>query len=280
MRGRLTWQGSAADGSHWATIHPYQQVVNSGALLVFAWITFLYACAGFVFGYLPFFLLDGFIPLQGAAAMLAAFGSLAMSAAMASHLVQRHWSAASAGRCSHWRRQAWWLAGICYALATLALIVTVAGEIETLHRPRALHPDADWMLSPLPWIWSHALPLARQRTVNLFFVSGLVLVVLLLLFMKLNWSRLVLACLALLLCVVGAYFLGDGALGYAASRGLAPVGLPESVREWRSNPGLYNAWLWLAWWGGASALALGVLLLSACVLLPAHVMARIDFSRR
>jgi hypothetical protein len=278
--GRFVWQGKAADGSHWASIHPHQQLLNSGVLLLFSWITYLYAMAGFVFGYLPFFVGAGFVPLQGLPAILVALGSLAMALAMATHLLQRHWSGASASGCQRLRSQAWWAAGISMSLAMLALILGIAGEFHALLRPRALHPDADWMLSPLPWAWSHVLPLARVRTVNYFLGTGVTVIVFMLLFMKLNWSRLALILLALLLCLAGGYFLGDAALGYAASRGVAPVGLPESVREWRGNPGLYNAWLWLAWWGGLSSLTLGVLLLSGCILLPAHVMDKIDFSRR
>jgi hypothetical protein len=275
MRGRPVWQARAADG-HWAALLPQQQLLNSGALAVFTWLLLLYAMSGLVFGYLPFFLLAGFVPLQGVPAVLASIASLGMSAAMGTHLVQRHWSTANAQRCASIRRQAWYFAGICMALGVCALMLAMLGDVHVLNRRVALHPEADWMLSPLPWLWPHVLPLARERVVTGMLVVGLLLVVLMMGFMKLNWVRPAFICFGIVLCLAGAYFLGDSALGYAGSRGVAPIAMPVAVGEWRADPGLFNAGLWLAWWGGACTLVFGVLMLAACLILPAQVVDSID----
>jgi hypothetical protein len=277
--GRVVWRSRAAAGSPWYTAHPEQQLVNSGFLLVCAWVTFLYGVSGLVFGYLPVFVLDGFLPLQGVPAVFVAAGSIAMGTAMGSHVVQRHWSTASAQSCAAIRRRAWKLAGGSLALGIALMFLVLFGNLHALARPVAVQPDAEWMLAPLPWAWPHALPLARQKVSTFLMVAGFAAGLAMLLFIKLQWTRLAFICMALVLLAAGAYFVGDSAYGYAATRSLAGIRDLEEAAAWRANPGLANAWLWLAWWGGATALAAGVLMLTASLRLPQDVVDRIELRR-
>ncbi|UUZ69506.1 hypothetical protein LP416_08555 [Polaromonas sp. P2-4] len=78
MMGRLVAFSASVDPkSTWANLHPHQRFFNSCFLGAVTVAMIAYALAGVVFGYLPVFLLEGFVTLHGVPAVLAAAGTSA-----------------------------------------------------------------------------------------------------------------------------------------------------------------------------------------------------------
>jgi hypothetical protein len=266
----------AASRSHFADIRPEQRLLSSTALAVMSFVLWLYALSGLMFGYLPVFVLDRFLTLQGVPAVLGAVGSAALGFGWSIHLFERHWSTASAERCAALRRTAYQFSGLAWAVAACVLFVMVALDIHALGRPIGLAPRAEWMLAPLPSLWRFAVAFSRDAVEVRLFVVGTASVLGMLLFQKgLPWPRGMMACIGLLLWTVGLLFVGHGAFQYAAARGLGGLILTEVRQAWSSDPGLHNAWTWLAWWGGLCCLAAGTLVLYASLILPRETLAKI-----
>ncbi|UUZ69505.1 hypothetical protein LP416_08550 [Polaromonas sp. P2-4] len=145
--------------------------------------------------------------------------------------------------------------------------------MQFLETPIGLAPDADWMLSPLPWAWQHLLPLAADKVVGRLFLVGGVSVATALLFIKgIRWPKAAAMFLGLTACMVGAYFLGDASYQYVAARSIASVASSDLAQELRANSGRYNAWTFVCWWGGLAALALGVLMMAVALLVPGKAL--------
>ena len=224
----------------------------------------VYALSGAVFGYLPFFLPDGFALLQGTAAWLGSAGTAALALGWATHLVRR-WSSVSPDACTTLRH-------ICYVgMATcwcLSVIAEVFGVPPTL-RWGGLAPACEWLFAPLPWAWRELLALASPKvTEKLFFFGGVALAFALLFVKGTKWPRGGLFSIGAAACIAGFYFLGDAALDYGAARGL-PGASPDYAKELNTNPGRYNAWNFLSWLGALACLAYGVLRISMSLVIHA-----------
>jgi hypothetical protein len=250
---------SAASGPHeaWTAAGAKERFFNSTALAVTVAVMLVYALSGAVFGYLPFFLPDGFALLQGTAAWLGAAGIAALALGWATHLVQR-WSSASPDACTTLRH-------ICYVgMATcwcLSIIAEVFGVPSTL-RWSGLAPAREWLFAPLPWVWRELLALASPKaTEKLFFFGGVALVFALLFVKGTKWPRGGLFCMGAAACLAGFYFLGDAAFDYGAARGLPGVSA-SYAGELKANPGHYNAWNFLSWLGALACLAHGAIMIS------------------
>jgi hypothetical protein len=273
MAGRFVSVARAAEGSHFGQLHPEQRFVNSAGLAALVLLLALYALCGWVFGVLPVFVLDGFLPLQGVPAVAGAVGSAALAFAWGTHLAQRHWSGASAKACEGMRQAAYWISGAGWALAAVSVVVVIVADLHFLARPLGLAPKAEWMLAPLPWVWPRAVVFARDAFVVRLIVAGAIFVVLFLLFHKLAWTRCKMVFLGLVLWTAGLYFIGDGAYLYAAARALGGLRLPPLEQALQADPGLHNAWTWLAWWGGWTSVAFGTLVLAGALFLPRSTLS-------
>jgi hypothetical protein len=259
MKGRLVWAAPAAADSGWWRIGFERRLL--GSLLVAGFGTFLvlYGLSGICFGYLPLFVGTWFVPAQGVPALLVSIGALSMGVAMATHLVQRHWSTASKPGCEFVRREAWMFAGLLVGLGFAAWALVIAGDVHALDRPMGVQPHADWVLAPLPWLWRLTLPLARESVQDLLFLGGLCCAGAGLLLSLLGLMRVSLICFCVLAGIIGAYLLGDSSYGYGASRGLTGIAEPAMRAEWAANPGLFNSGLWFTWWSGSILLAVGAI---------------------
>ena len=224
--GRFVGISRAAANSHFGLLHPEQRFVNSAGLAALVLLLALYALCGLVFGVLPVFVLEGFMPMQGVLAVAGAVGSAALAFGWGTHLVQRHWSTASTHRSEALRQASYWISGAGLALAAVSVVAVLVADLHFLARPLGLAPKAEWMLAPLPWLWPPAVVFARDAFVIRLIVAGAIFVVLFLLFHKLGWTRCKMVFLGLVLWTAGLYFIGDGAYLYAAARALGGLRVP------------------------------------------------------
>lgn len=233
-----------------------------------ALVLLAYGVSGFVFGYLHFFMPGGFALLSGVPALAVSVGSMALAAGWGSHVVQRHWSTANAKRCKRVRTLSYRLCGALWGAALLAIVVGPAS------RPVALAPDADWFLAPLPWVWRLFLGFAADRMVGKLLAVGVVSLMLAFLFIKTSGVRIAIVCIGIVLCCLGAYFLGDAAYQYASGRGLLKnaLGVAELAGDRARNPGSFNAWTFVCWWGGWTAVAFGSLAIAGGFFIPARLL--------
>ncbi|CAN7438173.1 hypothetical protein [Polaromonas sp. LjRoot131] len=137
-----------------------QQFFHSTGLGVAVAILLAYALSGVLFGYLPVFVLDDFAMLRGTAAWLGSAGTTLLALGWATHLVQRHWSSASAAACTTFRQ-------VCYVAVATCVCVIVLTEVSggALSRLRwsGLAPASEWLFAPLPWVWQQLLRWDRPK---------------------------------------------------------------------------------------------------------------------
>ena len=252
--------------SAWAQVTEDQRFLNSCGLGAFATVLIVYSIAGVVFGYLPFFLGSEFAMLQGVPALLTAAGCFALGAAWGSHVMQRHWSTASAQGCEAFRGTCYMVWGVCWVGAVLTVFLATIGNVS-LHRPLAIDPNAEWLLAPLPWAWKHGVQFASDRFAMRLFIVGFLALMVALLLLKI-WPRLTFLSMGVIAFAVGAYFIGDASYLYAAARGLSSIVSPELAMQFKANPGLHNAWTFVCLWLGAAALFFGTLLTAGGLFLP------------
>lgn len=266
--GQWVALSAAADPkAAWTKAGAEQRFFNSTGLGVTVAVLLAYALSGVLFGYLPVFVLEGFALLQGTAAWVGAAGSAALALGWAAHLVQRHWSRASAAACTTFRH-------ICYVAVATCVCVVVLAEVSggALARLRwsGLAPASEWLLAPLPWLWRELLPLGSDKVTGKFFFAGGTALALSLFFIKaIQWPKGAIFFLGAAACIAGFYFLGDAALDYGAARGLQGAS-PDYAKELNTNPGRYNAWNFLSWLGALACLAYGVLMVSISLAVPAR----------
>jgi len=223
-----------------------------------------------VYGYLHFFVLEGFVPLSGLPAMAVSLGCTALALGWATHLWQRHWSSAGAAGCKRLRVTAYW-AWACMWMT--GLVVELLGSSPNRHSAAlAIAPDADWFLAPLPWLWPHFLGFAADRVVGRLFVIALCCGLLGALCLKLRWNKLATALFGAVVCMLGAYFLGDASYQYAAARKLQGLAVAELSQSLAANPGRYNGWTFVCWWGGWAFIAMGTLAIAAGLFIPAQIL--------
>jgi hypothetical protein len=261
--GQWVALSTAADPkAAWTTSSAEQRFFNSTGLGVTVAVMLAYALSGVVFGYLPLFVLEGFVMLQGAAAWLGAVGTTLLALGWATHLVQRHWSSASAPACKTFRH-------VCYVAVATCMCLIVLAELPGRLRWSGLAPASEWLFAPLPWIWQHLLPLGSPKVTGKLFLAGGVSLALVFFFLKIEWRRAFIFFLGVVACIAGFYFLGDAALDYSAARGL-PGASPDYAKELKTNPGRYNAWNFLSWLGALACLAYGVLMVSISLVIQAR----------
>jgi len=265
--GQWVALSTAADPkAAWTKSSAEQRFFNSTGLGVTVAVMLAYALSGVVFGYLPVFVLEGFAMLRGAAAWLGAVGTTLLALGWATHLVQRHWSSASAAACKTFRH-------VCYVAVATCLCLIVLAEVSggALSRLRwsGLAPTSEWLFAPLPWIWQQLLPLGSPKVTGKLFFAGGVSLALVFFFLKIEWRRAFIFFLGVVACIAGFYFLGDAALDYSAARGL-PGASPDYAKELKTNPGHYNAWNFLSWLGALACLAYGVLMVSTSLVIHEH----------
>ncbi|SFU92247.1 hypothetical protein SAMN05216350_108130 [Polaromonas sp. YR568] len=267
--GQWVAKSAAADpGAAWTNTSAEQQFFNSVLLGVTVAVLLAYALSTVVFGYVPVLLPDGFVTLQGIPARIMATGSLALAMGWGSHLVQRHWSGASAVNCSSFRRWCYIATILCWGA------VLPAGELNLATSPRwaGLAPSSEALFWPLPRVWRELLPLGSSRVTGSLFPAGAAAFALALLFVKvIKWPRGFLFCVGVTFCVVGFYFLGEAAFEYGAARGLQGV-MPDFPREWKANPGHYNAWNFLSWLTALTSLAYGAVFMSCSFIIQADAL--------
>lgn len=262
--------GSAA----WSRLHPAQKLIQSCLLGVVAAVLGAYGLSGFVYGYLHFFVLEGFAQLHGGSALALSAGSLAWACGLATHLVQRHWRGASVPWCAWVRKRAFWSGAVLWA-AALLIEVLVGLRLGRAGQPVAIAPDAQWFLAPLPWVWRAFIGFAADRVVGRLIVVGLASLLLgCLCLQKAAFARAGMVGLGLASGCLGAYFLGDAAYQYASGRGLLKnvLGVAELGKELARNPGSYNAWTFVCWWGGWAFIAMGSLAVAAGLLMPGRLL--------
>jgi hypothetical protein len=265
--GRWVALSAAADPkAAWTNASAEQRFFNSTGLGVTVAVMVAYALSGVVFGYLPVFVLEGFAMLQGVAAWMGAAGTTLLALGWATHLVQRHWSSASAAACTTFRQVCYVAVATCVCLVVLA---EVSGSALSRLRWSGLAPASEWLLAPLPWIWQQLLPLGLPKVTGRLFLAGGASLALAFLFLKIEWRRAFMVFLGAAACIAGFYFLGDAALDYSAARGL-PGAAPDYAKELKTNPGRYNAWNFLSWLGALACLAYGVLMVSMSLVIHAH----------
>ncbi|WP_231402440.1 hypothetical protein [Caenimonas aquaedulcis] len=278
--GRFVAISSAIpQGSHFRSLLPDQRFLNSCGLATFCCVLAAYSVAGILYGQLPFFVLSGFIDLDGIAALLASLGSGAWAAGAASHLWQRHWSGAQTDNCVAFRRACY---RVCWITWALAVVVIVLGFWEVFHlrRPWGVSPSSEWPLAPLPWVWHYGLRFASNGYVVRLLVLGAGAITLFLLLARLRvLPRVIFALMAAVLALAGSYFIGDASYWYAAARDMGPVSDPDLRAALAANPGLYNAHTFVRLWSGLLALSVSALLLAGAIFLPAQVVANIDWGR-
>jgi hypothetical protein len=255
--------------------HPYQQLFRCCLLALLGFLSVLHGLAGLTFGYLPFFVLFGYIPLQGVPAVAASLGSIALGVAFATYPPERY--AARATWAATLRRRSYLAWAVAWLVAVLATAAMVAFDWYWLGRPAPVAPRAEWPMWPLPWVWPQAVGFARDGVVNRLIVFGVSTLFAMLLFMKLQWPRPAFICMGLIAAAFGGYFIGDGAWLYASARGLGGLLDGEHVEALRNTPGLHNAWTVVAWWTGVAAILFGGLFGALAVLLPREVVDRIEF---
>ena len=268
----LVQASAAAARSDWAKLPPAQRMVNSCMLAVAVFVMAFYAIAGLVFGYLHFFVLEGFVLVGGLPALGVALGSGALALGWSSHLWQRHSSSASANRCEGLR----WSAYVVWALAwVMALVVGLASSAP----PSAwgMAPNAEWMLAPLPWLWRFFLGFASDRVVLRLVLIGIGALLVGVMFAKLKvWPRGAFLGMGIAVCMLGAFLLGDASYQYAAARKLGGLAANELVQGLVTKPGAYNAWTFLCWWTGWATVALGSLLCAGGLFFPLEAFKRLQ----
>jgi hypothetical protein len=267
--GQWVAKSAAVDpGAAWTNTSAEQQFFNSTALGVAVAVVLAHALSGVVFGYLPVFVVEGFVTLQGVSARIMAAGSLALALGWSSHLVQRHLSSASSVNCSWFRRWCYIVTSVCWA----AVLPIEALSLSPSPRWAGLAPASEALFWPLPWVWRDLLPLGSNRVAGRLLPAGAVAFALCLLFLKgIKWPRGFLLCLGAAACVAGFYFLGEAAFEYGAARGLQGA-TPDYARELKVNPGHYNAWNFLSWLAASACLAYGVLLTAAAFVIRADAL--------
>jgi hypothetical protein len=248
----------------WTKASAKQRFFNSTGLGVTVAVLLAYALSGVVFGYLPVFLLEDFAMLQGPAAWAGAAATTALALGWTAHLVQRHWSGASAAACTAFRYLCYVAAGICVCVTVLA---GVAGGALAGLRWSGLAPASEWLFAPLPWVWRELIPLGSYKvTGKLMFAGGAALALAFFFLKAIEMPRVFIFFLGAAACTAGFYFLGDAALDYSAARGL-PGASADYAKELNTNPGRYNAWNFLSWLGALACLAYGVLMVSMALII-------------
>ncbi|MBI5277480.1 MAG: hypothetical protein HY854_13575 [Burkholderiales bacterium] len=250
---------------------PTQRFLNTAALACLATCLAGYAMAGIVFGFLPFFVLEGFAELSGIPALFVSLGcaALALVLANAALLMHRYGLSATAEQGRGFRRLCAIAGAVCWAIALLAEF----GGPPSVVRPIGLAPRAEWLLAPLPWVWRAFLHLGDDRMLaRLLIPAFLAFLLALLLQKKLPLPRVALGLYGLVFSLVAMPFLGNASYSYAAARNLGGLGSPERMAELQQVPGLYNAWTFCAWWAGMTGLFLSAVVIAASFLLPPHAM--------
>ncbi|SDN92321.1 hypothetical protein [Polaromonas sp. JS666] len=272
--GRWVAISPGADPS-WSEIGAVWRFYNSVVLGLTATVVVSYAVSGLVFGHLPVFVMTGFFMLHGMPAWLAAAGTLVLAMAWANQLVQWHWSQASADFCRRFRMMCY----VAWATAWSVAVVVTVFDAKPWGRWDGLAPTAEWFFAPLPWLWRDLLPLASPHVTSKLYVAGAAAFGLFVVFLKSTWwPRGFPFFLGVAVCVAGLYFLGEAAFDYGAARGLAGASV-NFPNELNANPGRYNAWNFLSWWGAVTSMAYGTVLVScAFVLGPHDLKARTDRS--
>jgi hypothetical protein len=265
--GRWVALSAAADPkAAWTTAGAEQRFFNSTGLGITVAVLLAYALSGAVFGYLPFFLPDGFAILDGTSAWFGAAGTTALALGWAAHLAQRHWSDASRAACTTFRYT-------CYIAVATCACLTVIAEVfgmPPMLRWSGLAPASEWLFAPLPWVWRELLPLGSPKvTGKLFFAGGVALAIAFFFVKGVKWSKGFTFCFGVAACIAGFYFLGEAALDYGAARGLAGASA-DYAKELKTNPGRYNAWNFLPWLGALACLAYGTVMVSISIAIPAR----------
>lgn len=260
--GRLVASSPAVPaGVRWAALDADRKLINSGMLLFGVVMVSAYALAGVLYGVLPFVVGEGIVEFEGIPLLFVALGCLALAGAGATHLVQRHWSTASRAWCEHLRTLchcAWggtWLAAFAAAL--------VPGW-PALHRRLALAPEAEWLLAPVPWVWSFFVHLASDAIAPRLMLFALVAMGLAYLAgRKLGLPRVSLFLGGLGFSAGSAIALGGACHHYASVRGVSgPLASPERIAAFVDDPGAHNAWTFCLWWAGSGAFLFGAMMLA------------------
>jgi hypothetical protein len=262
--GQWVARSAAADPkAAWTKASAKQRFFNSTGLGVTVAVLLAYALSGMVFGCLPVFMLEDFAMLQGATAWAGAAASTALALGWAAHLVQRHWSSASASACATFR-------GLCYVAAATGLCVVIVVEVfgaPSMPRWSGLAPASEWLFAPLPLVWRELLPLGSPKLTGKLVFTGCAALALAFFFLKaIEMPRVFIFFLGAAACTAGFYFLGEAALDYSAARGL-PGASADYAKALSSNPGRYNAWNFLPWLGALACLAYGVLMVSMALVI-------------
>jgi hypothetical protein len=257
---------SPAANTAWTETSAVWRFYHSLILGLTVAVMVFYALSGVVFGHLPVFVFEGFFMLHGMPAWLVAGGTLVLAMAGVGHLVQCHWSRASADFCRHFRMT-------CYVVAITAWSVAVV-VITFGAKPwgywDGVAPTAEWFFAPLSWVWRDLLPLASPQVTGKLYIVGAVAVGLFIAFLESTWWRRgFLFFLGVTACTIGFYLLGEASFDYGAARGLAGVSA-DFPKELKANPGRYNAWNFLSWWGAVVSMAYGAVFMSSTFILGPH----------
>jgi hypothetical protein len=238
---------------------PAIRAVQHVGLAVIVFIMLAYSASGLIFGYLPFFLVH-FVVLTGVPAVLSSLGCAALALALATHLPLR----IQAPGLERFRIHAYWAMATFWCLAVATGILAAGGKV-VYSSPRPIAEDADWMLMPLPLLWRHFLPLGSDKATAWLFWAGVLVMIIGVLFSGL-WVRVFLCATGMVMAMFGATLLGDASYQFAAARGLEGIFAPSLAADLRREPGHYNAWTFLYWWGGCGFVVFGVLVMALALL--------------
>ncbi|MGJ7546479.1 hypothetical protein [Variovorax sp. LT1R16] len=259
-----------------------------------------YGSAGLLYGHLALLTPGGFIDMPGACAWLTATASLALAVAVIDVLVagDRPGPSAPPPRSTTTTittTHTIWLApgrplrqvalrtalppvppppaptrrlrAAGFIVAAIACASALVGRgllalgLDAFARPViALAPRAEWLLWPLPSVWSWLLPFARDD-----FVLGLVVIGIGLFFFTqfLAWRKVRHAWLPLALIVplfVALAHLGSAAYDFAAARRLGGLRDADLVFALAGDPGRHNAYTFLSLWVAIGCASVGLLI--------------------
>jgi hypothetical protein len=236
-----------------------QRVIQSCMLASLVCVMAWYAIAAVVHSSASIFLFEGFMAVDGVAAIAYGISILLLAAGYALHVHERHWSSYKADQYRELRRTAYWTAAVFFGLAILVFLLSFK-ELPELQRV-AIAPQASWPLWPTAASWRVFLFFSQTHLFHTILISGAVSFAVALLCMKLTWIRLGFVGYAAGSLSIAAYFLGDASYQYAVTRKLAQLQNPDFMAHYLQQPAQANAWISVCQSLGWGALAIGLLFL-------------------
>ena len=236
-----------------------QRVIQSCMLASVLCVMVWYAIAAIVHGSASVFIVEGFMTINGLAAITYGISVLLLAAGYALHVHERHWPRYKPDQYRQLRRTAYWTAAVFLCLALLVFLLSFKAMPEL---QRALiAPQASWPLWPTAASWRVFLYFSQTHLFHTILITGVVSFAVAIVFMKLTWIRFSFVGYAAGTLSFAAYFLGDASYQYAVTRKLAQLQNPDFMAHYLQQPAQANAWISVCQSLGWGAMAIGLLFL-------------------